>query len=231
MNTSGDRHEHQHEGDQHDEGPNYFERSSWQDRYAGEGQMWSGQPNPQLVAEVARLSPGAALDLGCGEGGDVIWLAQQGWDVTGADFSTNALARTTAHAEQAGVNARVRTWQVDARAFEADGRTFDLVTCHFLHPEALSQGTRGSGMASVTARLAEAVAPGGHLLVVGHAPSERFGQHSPAQAAAMFEARDLLESLPDGFDVVVCEQRPRTMTRDGASMHVHDSTLLARRGA
>ena len=79
-----------------------FEPPSWEERYSGEETFWSGNPNPQLVAEVSRLTPGTALDVGCGEGGDVIWLARQGWQVTGADFSANGLARAARHAEEAG---------------------------------------------------------------------------------------------------------------------------------
>src|ERR1700676_545880 len=66
-----------------------FEPASWDERYGGEEQIWSGDPNAQLVAEVSALAPGTALDVGCGEGGDVIWLARRGWRVTGADFSVN----------------------------------------------------------------------------------------------------------------------------------------------
>src|SRR5215207_11740883 len=161
-----------------------FEPPSWEERYSGDQKVWSGNPNPQLVAEASALTPGTALDVGCGEGGDVIWLAQHGWTVTGADFSANGLARAAQHAEEAGVADRTDWWQVDARAFDAGGRSYDLVTTHFLHPP-------DAGMVDVTRRLAEAVAPGGHLLVVEH--------------------------------------RPRTVTRDGRTVEIHDPTLLARR--
>src|SRR5579875_2383028 len=130
-----------------------FESTSWDERYSGEERIWSGNPNPQLVAEVSGLSPGTALDVGCGEGGDVVWLARQGWRVTGADFSANGLARAARHAEQAGVADRTDWWQVDARSFAAGGRSFDLVTTHFLHPP-------DGGMVEVVRRLAEAVSPG-----------------------------------------------------------------------
>ncbi|MGR0319613.1 class I SAM-dependent methyltransferase [Agromyces sp. ZXT2-3] len=199
-----------------------FEPSAWEDRYSGDESVWSGRPNAQLVAEASALTPGTALDVGCGEGGDVIWLAQHGWRVTGADFSANGLARAARHAEAAGVADRTDWWQVDARSFDAGGRTFDLVTTHFLHPP-------DHGMVDVVRRLVGAVAPGGHLLVVGHAPSEAFTHLSASHRDAMFLAEDLLPALPDDVEALVVEQRPRTMTRDGETMEVHDSTLLARR--
>ena len=199
-----------------------FEPPSWEERYAGEGKFWSGKPNPQLVAQVSGLTPGTALDVGCGEGGDVIWLAQQGWTVTGADFSANGLARAARHADDAGVADRTDWWQVDARTFAADGRSYDLVTTHYLHPP-------DGGMVEVTSRLADAVAPGGHLLIVGHAPSGVFTDMTAAEHKAMFLPEDLLPGLPDGFEALVVEQRPRTITRDGVTVDVHDSTLLARR--
>jgi 2-polyprenyl-3-methyl-5-hydroxy-6-metoxy-1,4-benzoquinol methylase len=212
-------HDHQHD---HEHATEMFEPASWEERYAGEESVWSGNPNAQLVAEASRLTPGTALDVGCGEGGDVVWLAQQGWRVTGADFSANGLARAARHAEEAGVADRTDWWQVDARTFEAGGRSYDLVTTHFLHPP-------DGGMVDVAGRLARAVAPGGHLLVVGHAPSEVFTQLSESHRRAMFLAEDLVPGLPDDFEVVLAEQRPRTMVRDGQTVDVHDSTLLARR--
>jgi 2-polyprenyl-3-methyl-5-hydroxy-6-metoxy-1,4-benzoquinol methylase len=211
-------HQHQH----HEDAASVFEPSGWEQRYSGDEQMWSGRPNPQLVAEVTPLAPGTALDVGCGEGGDVIWLARQGWRVTGADFSAAGLARAARHAEEAGVGDLTDWWQVDARTFEPDGRSFDLVTSHYLHPP-------DGGMVEVTRRLAEAVAPGGHLLVVGHAPAESHHQMDVSHRRAMFVAEDLLPALPADFDIVLAEQRPRTTTRDGVTVEVPDSTLLVRR--
>ena len=199
-----------------------FEAPAWEERYSGDEKVWSGNPNPQLVAEASVLTPGTALDVGCGEGGDVIWLAQQGWQVTGADFSANGLARAALHAEEAGVADRVDWWQVDARTFTAEGRSYDLVTTHYLHPP-------DAGMVDVVRRLAGAVAPGGHLLVVGHAPSEAFTHLAASHRNAMFLAEELLPGLPDDFEPLVVEQRPRTVVRDGATVDIHDSTLLARR--
>ncbi len=214
-------HDHaDHDGHQQD-APDYFEQPGWDARYSGSDKIWSGNPNPQLVAEVTGLEPGSALDLGCGEGGDVIWLAQQGWTVTGADFSSEGLARASRHAEEAGVAERTDWWQVDARTFDAEGREFDLVTTHFLHP--------GAAMVDVVRRLATAVAPGGRLLVVGHAPSEVFAQLSRKQHEAMWHAADLLPALPDDFETLVVEERARIVERDGKTVEIADATLLARR--
>jgi SAM-dependent methyltransferase len=205
---------------------NMFEPPAWDERYSGEGDVWSGDPNAQLVAEAAALTPGTALDVGCGEGGDVIWLARQGWRVTGADFSAAGLARAARHTEAAGVSERTDWWRVDAREFDAGGRTFDLVSTQYLHPP-------DGGMVDVVGRLAAAVAPGGHLLVVGHAPppgSSHLGAHEPnARHRAMLLAADLLPGLPDDLEPLVVEQRPHPHTRDGETIEIDDSVLLARR--
>jgi 2-polyprenyl-3-methyl-5-hydroxy-6-metoxy-1,4-benzoquinol methylase len=213
---------HEHQPGEADDAAAMFEPPAWEERYSGDQKVWSGDPNPQLVAEASRLTPGTALDVGCGEGGDVIWLARQGWRVTGADFSANGLARAARHAEAAGVADRTDWWRVDARTFSAGGRSYDLVTTHFLHPP-------DAGMVDVTRRLAEAVAPGGHLLVVGHAPSGAFTHLAASHRNAMFLAEELLPALPDEFEPLVVEQRPRTVVRDGQTVDIHDSTLLARR--
>ncbi|MGH2940968.1 MAG: SAM-dependent methyltransferase [Solirubrobacterales bacterium] len=207
---------------------NIFEAPAWDERYSGDGQIWSGEPNVQLVAEAADLVPGTALDLGCGEGGDVIWLARRGWTVTGADFSAAGLTRAARLAEDAGVAGRTDWWRVDAREFDAGGRSFDLVSTQYLHPP-------DGGMVDVVGRLAAAVAPGGHLLVVGHAPSpgsSPFGPHEPnARHRAMLLAADLLPGLPATFEPLTVEQRPHPHTRDGETIEIDDSVLLARRRA
>ncbi|UFU07479.1 class I SAM-dependent methyltransferase [Ruania halotolerans] len=222
MTTTSHQHDDHQSSPSAEDAATYFEPPAWEERYAGNGSHWSGNPNTQLVAEVSGLTPGTALDVGCGEGGDVIWLAQQGWQVTGADFSANGLARAAHHADAAGVAERVDFWQVDARAFQAEGRQYDLVTTHYLHPP-------DGGMVAVMGRLAEAVAPGGQLLIVGHAPSEGHPAASKAHQQAMFLAADLVAGVPDGFEVLVAEQRPRTVVREGRTFEIDDSVLMARR--
>jgi SAM-dependent methyltransferase len=127
----------------------------WDDFYAERDQIWSGRPNAVLAREAAGLTPGTALDLGCGEGADAVWLAQQGWRVVAVDISGVALARAAGHAAAAGVADRIDFQRRDLAESFPDGR-FDLVTAQFLPEE------------TVLRAAAEAVAPGGILLIEGH---------------------------------------------------------------
>jgi thioredoxin reductase/SAM-dependent methyltransferase len=203
----------------------FFEQPAWEERYSGD-RVWSGRVNVQLEVEAAKLTPGRALDVGCGEGGDALWLAQQGWDVTASDFADAALARVAEHATEVGLGDRVETRRIDVRTFEPDGQTWDLVTSHFVH---LPDG----GMVDVVRRLAAAVAPGGTLLVVGHAPSDvhtglRHGHHT-----FMHTADQLLPALDETWGVETCESRPRTQAHPetGEPIEIADAVLRARRVA
>jgi len=95
----------------------------WETRYAASTKVWSGRPNATLTRVASTLSVGRALDLGCGEGADVIWLASQGWDAVGIDLSPTAVRRASAAARQAGVSgarfesADLNTWS-DAGQFD-----------------------------------------------------------------------------------------------------------------
>jgi 2-polyprenyl-3-methyl-5-hydroxy-6-metoxy-1,4-benzoquinol methylase len=133
----------------------------WEDFY-GRERRWSGKPNASLVEVAAELEPGTALDVGCGEGGDAIWLASQGWQVTGTDISQTALDVAARHAAEAGVTV---TWERHDLSVSQPAGPFDLVTTSFLHSKV--ELPRGR----ILRAAAEAVAPGGTLLVVGHAPS------------------------------------------------------------
>jgi thioredoxin reductase/predicted O-methyltransferase YrrM len=197
-----------------------FERPAWEERYGRPDAVFSGQVNAVLAAEAARLAPGRALDVGSGEGGDVVWLAEQGWQATGLEFSSTGRARAAELASSRGVADRVELRDGDVREFDAGAERWDLVTSFFVH---LPDG----GMQEVTRRLAGAVAPGGTLLVVGHHPRDM-----PAGRAVHTHTAEQLAPVLDPQEwAVVAETRPRTApARDGHGETTwHDAVLLARR--
>ncbi len=206
----------------HEITPEMFEQPSWDERYGGPDRIWSGRANAVLAAEAADLAPGRAVDLGCGEGGDAIWLAEHGWEVTGIDFSDAGLARAAAHAAERGVADRVQWRQADLRAWTPEGEQWDLVTSHFLH-------LLDDGMLEATRAMAGAVAPGGTLLVVGHHPDDEHTGLRWSMPGVLFTAEQLAPALdPALFDVHV-EARPRQEARDGVAHEVTDAVLRARR--
>ncbi len=136
-----------------------FDTGYWQTHWREQGATTgaaSMPPNPHLVAEIGGATPGSALDAGCGEGAEAGWLADQGWQVTGADISAEVLARA---ARQAGPSRSVRWVEADLSVWTPDQR-FDLVTTHYAH-SVLPQ-------LAFYRRLSGWVAPGGTLFIVGH---------------------------------------------------------------
>ena len=167
-----------------------FTASFWDERYGGTDRHWSGRPNAQLVAEIAGLASGRALDVGCGEGADVIWLAEQGWMVTAVDVSQVALDRGAAVAAEHGVADRI-TWKaVDAFEWAPPASSFDLVSAQFMYLPTRAE------VAALHDRLAAAVRPGGHLLIVGHHPTDvATGLRSPHLAEMGFTGEDVAAQL------------------------------------
>ena len=133
----------------------------WETRYAEKPRIWSGQPNARLAEMVEPLTGSRALDLGCGEGGDAMWLAEHGWHVVAVDVSTTALARAAEDAAARGVADRIDFQQHDLTQTLPEG-PFDLVSAHFFHT------TLEMDRPAILRRAAATVAPGGTLLIVDH---------------------------------------------------------------
>ncbi len=214
---------HHHEGDSR---PNVaFVEAFWDKRYGSSSALWSRNPNAHLVAEAADLAPGAALDVGSGEGADAIWLAERGWRVTAVDISTVALQRGAAHAAQvgAGVAQRITWLHADLIDWVPTKASYDLVSAQFMHlPKHPREALFG--------RLATSVTPGGSLLIVGHHPSDLQTTVSrPPLPELFFTASDVAASLdPHEWDTTVNEARPRTtLDPDGHTVTVHDAVLRA----
>ena len=139
--------------------PGSSRRALWDERHAAQHPIESTEPDPTLVDEIGSLPPGRALDLGAGDGRNATWLAERGWKVTAVDFSGVALERGRSRAEAGGVSV---DWQLaDLLEWSPEARAFDLVTLFFFH-------LPGSERRGVYARAADAVAPGGTLLIVAH---------------------------------------------------------------
>ncbi|HWU09938.1 MAG TPA: class I SAM-dependent methyltransferase [Streptomyces sp.] len=203
-----------------------YEAAFWDQRYNAPNPLWSGQPNPALVEEVTALTPGMALEAGCGEGADAIWLAQTGWQVTGSDFSAQALARAADHTPTK-LTGRLTWQQADIRTWtpQDDAPHYDLVTVSFLHfPSPLRR--------AVFAALAARVAGNGHLVIIGHHPSDLdTAMPRPPEPDIFYTADDLINDLPaPGWKAVTLTARPRTATTpDGRHVTIHDTVLTAQR--
>jgi thioredoxin reductase/SAM-dependent methyltransferase len=204
--------------------------ADWDHRYGGD-LMWSGNPNGTLVNEISGLAPGHALDVGAGEGGDAVWLAEQGWSVTASDISQRALDRVSAEAERRGL--RVECHHADANALDAfPTAAFDLVSAQYA---SIPRTPDGRGVCNVL----NAVAPGGTLLVVSHdlepmrAPVDTLAHSRPFDPDAYVRVDDFAAALDHSveWDIEVHEKRPRPAGAATASQHTEDVVLRARRHA
>jgi SAM-dependent methyltransferase len=197
-------------------------QAEWDRRYTERERLWSGTPNGALVAEVAGLAPGRALDVGCGEGADAIWLAGHGWDVTALEVSGVALERAARHAREAGLVIRwVHAGLVEAKLPPA---SFDLVSAQY--PALL----RTPDAAAERALLA-AVASGGVLLLVHHVGMDTQPANDSGFDPADYVWLPMVAALlNDNWEIEVDEQRPRVVPDGGAGAHhANDLVLRARR--
>lgn len=204
-----------------------FDEAFWEDLYSAREAIWSGQPNAQLVAEVSDLPAGTALDVGCGEGADAIWLADRRWQVTAVDISPTALERAQSHAAHVGAEVAGRvTWvRADLTRDTSMLSSYDLVTCQFMHVPTAHR-------VDLYRQLAGAVSPGGRLLIVGHHPSDAHPGHGRwDRSDLLFTSEQVASSLdPDRWDIVVSEDRARTVIgEDGGERSLRDAVVHARR--
>ncbi|MCO5999446.1 class I SAM-dependent methyltransferase [Actinoallomurus rhizosphaericola] len=201
----------------------FWERHWQQGRAEGPGTMGGNPPNPYLARETGGLTPGTALDAGCGGGAEAIWLASHGWHVTAADISSEALARAAERAAASAATERLRWVEADLSAWSPDA-PYDLVMTHYAHP-AMPQ-------LEFYDRIAAWVAPGGTLLIVGHRHgpgTTGHGHHPPAEASVTAAA---ITARLDGetWEIVTAEEPSRTVTGpEGRAVHLDDVVVRATR--
>jgi SAM-dependent methyltransferase len=197
--------------------------AQWDRFYAGDGDQphhWSGRPNPTLVTEVGPLRPGRALDVGCGEGGDAIWLASRGWQVTGVDPSGVALRRAEVSARAAGVDV---TWVRAGLLTLPEGHGhYDLVSAHY---PVVPRG----GDDEAVAALLRAVAPSGTLLIVHHELDPDHAADHGFDLDAHLTPHTVAAHLGDAWHVEVAATRDRVAAATSTAGHPRDVLLRARR--
>ena len=216
-----------------------FDKHYWDDHWqqaASRGDAHVLGPNPYLADETVGLVPRSALDAGCGEGAEALWLAAQGWAVTAADIASEALARARDRARGSAACDRVVWVEADLSTWDPE-RRYDLVTTHYAHP-AMPQ-------LAFYARLSRWVAPGGTRLVVGHLHSPSAAAHghehghgqrqesAPAEASATAAGITALLDAAE-WDVVTAVEQERTVGdrdrgRDGRAATLHDVVVRATR--
>jgi SAM-dependent methyltransferase len=218
-------HDPRHRSEPTPEDPTRF----WERRYAESQQVWSGRVNPVLAELVAGFSPGRALDLGCGEGGDSLWLAQQGWEVTAVDISTVAIARGQAAATQAGIEQERLHWVAADLTDWAPSSDYELVSAFFLQSPVELDRSR------ILRAAASRIVPGGHLVIVSHAspPPWASGLSGHDHHRVFFTPQEEVEALgakEGDWERLIVETRQRTATGpDGQVGVLDDAVVLLRR--
>ena len=195
-----------------------MDSDAWDRRYEGADLLWSAEPNRMFADEVAALGPGRALDVGTGEGRNAVWLAERGWEVTGVDFSAVGLAKAGRLAAARGV--KVEWVLADLLGYDPPAGAFDLVAVLYLHLPADDLG-------QVLRRAAEAVAPGGTLVVIGHDRSNlEEGRGGPQDPAILYTTDGVVAEL-GGLEVRRAERVRRPVETEEGTVHAIDTLVRA----
>jgi SAM-dependent methyltransferase len=228
-----------------------FDKTYWEDRWRQGANgvpaaMAQTPPNPYLVRAVSELTPGTALDAGCGAGAEAIWLATHGWQVTAADISSDALGQASRRAIDSGLPAEQVKWvEADLTIWVPDTR-YGLVVTNYAHPSI--------PQLDFYRRISDWVAPGGTLLIVGHLHSpgagaghgqghghghahgeghgdshEQHDQQPPAEASVLVaDVSAVLDAA--NWQLVIAEEQFRTVTGPGGqASELHDVVVQATR--
>jgi SAM-dependent methyltransferase len=203
-----------------------FDKAYWDNHWVGTatGPDRSLPVNPYVPAETAHLAAGTALDAGCGTGNEALWLAEQGWQVTGADISATALSTAAHRSDRAGLTAQVQWIEADLTDW-TPGRDWDLVVTNYAHSAA--------GQLAFYERIASWVAPGGTLLIVGHLHDHEHHEHGhhgqhPEGATATLTGITELFTAPD-WRVDSSYEATRTVYPGGRAVQLSDVVVRAHR--
>ena len=196
----------------HDFDQDYWERKWGEGASAGANER-SLPVNPYLMEQAQNMTPARALDAGCGTGVETVWLAAQGWQVTGTDISATALASAQRRAQDAGVADRVDWAEADLTTWEPP-QQYDLVSTNYAHASI--------PQLELYQRLAQWVAPGGVMIIVGHLHQSGSHHHEHHGSADVQqhpeEATVTVEAIASGFD-------PSAWRIDSAQEHTREVSV------
>jgi SAM-dependent methyltransferase len=199
-----------------------MDRDDWDARYREKELIWTADPNRFLVECVTGLPPGDALDVACGEGRNAVWLAEQGWRVTATDWSTVALDKGRALARARGVT--VDFVEADLVSWEPAAESTDLAAVVYLH-------IPNPGRERVWRVAADALRPGGRLIVIGHDSTNLSGGYGgPQDPGVLYTAAEVVAALPDGFTAERAERVRRPVNTDDGMRVAFDNVVVAVRG-
>ena len=198
-----------------------MDAAAWDERYAATGLVWSAEPNRFVVAEMADLRPGRALDLAAGEGRNAIWLAVRGWRVTAIDFSAVAIDKGRRLADGGGVDV---DWVVaDALEYQPEPAGFDGVLIAYLHlPPA--------ELAAVLATAVRALAPGGVLVVIGHDVTNLTEGVGGPQDPTLLYTPELIAAHLTGLHIDRADRTRRAVAGESGTRDAVDTVVRAHRG-
>ena len=198
----------------------------WEQRYCEADRVWSGKANATMTSIVGEFPPGRAIDLGCGEGGDVLWLAEQGWQAHGLDISTVAIDRARSEAVARGLE-RATFTAADLSTWRPEPDSVELVTAAFF------QSHVALDRIEILRRAATAIRPGGHLVVISHAQPPSWSSAHQHEGPQLVSARDDAAELAlpsDAWVIEAADERSRpAVGHDGEPSELIDAVLVLRR--
>ncbi len=197
----------------------------WENRYAPQTERQRGKAGKFLQTYVSLLDPGKVLELGCSTGDDSLWLAEQGWQVTGVDISPSAVATATRLATEHSLKAHTHFVCADLCEEDLPAETFDLVTAlYFQSP--FEDFPRGE----ILHKAAQQLKPGGHLLVVSHAAGPPWSEHSDHKFPTLEEELTSFALESSEWEPVVFEVLEREATGpQGQKANLKDNVILLKR--
>lgn len=183
---------------------------SWDDRYS-KGKYPTDGPHRLLIGIVKTVEPGTALDLACGAGRNAVFLAQQGWSVTGVDYSEVGIELARAKALGSGLKVDFRIADLEKGGFQIIEDHYDLI-CSFCYLQN-----------DLFERMKKGVRPGG--LIISSTLSYAKNEKPRRFALGLGELRRRFED----FEILHFQESSGDEKKDAGGRNRRTSEIIARR--